>query len=86
MTLFYISLFDFNQVQKITLTEINKALEKLEYLVPLLKKQFLTACAECLQSSQSTTIIGWDFLRVIAAGLGCPMPIINRPAVNSTTD
>ena len=64
----------------IELHAINNSLEKLEYLVPLLKKQFLTACADCLQTHNEVKTQGWDFLRVIAACLGCPMPIINRPS------
>ena len=64
---------------QLTLTNVNQALAKLEYLVPLLKEQFLTACAANIQANQSVTVMGWDMLRVTAACLGCPMPIINRP-------
>lgn len=64
--------------EEIELTDVNRALETLEYMVPLLKEQFLTACANCLQANQSMQITGWDFLRVVAACLGCPMPIVNH--------
>jgi Zn-dependent protease with chaperone function len=65
--------------QDIELNDVNRALETLEYMVPLLKEQFLLACANCLEANQSMQTIGWDFLRVVAACLGCPMPIVNRP-------
>ncbi len=64
---------------ELSLTNVNQALEKLEYMVPLLKEQFLSACATCIEANQSVTVMGWDLLRVVAACLGCPMPIINRP-------
>ena len=64
---------------ELTLNNVNQALAQLEYLVPLLKEQFLVACAECIQSNNEVTVMGWDLLRVTAACLGCPMPIIDRP-------
>lgn len=64
---------------ELTLSNVNQALAQLEYLVPLLKEQFLIACAECIQSNNDVTVMGWDMLRVTAACLGCPMPIIDRP-------
>lgn len=64
---------------QLSLSNVNQALAQLEFLVPLLKEQFLTACAAGIQANQAVTVMGWDLLRVTAACLGCPMPIINRP-------
>ncbi|MDW3095550.1 MAG: M48 family metallopeptidase [Gammaproteobacteria bacterium] len=59
--------------------DVNKAIEKIDYLVPLLKDEFLTACAECIEYDNTVTPTEWGLLRVIAACIGCPMPIVNRP-------
>lgn len=67
--------------EDIELNDVNQALEALEYMVPLLKEKFLIACANCLEANQSMHTVGWDFLRVVAACLGCPMPIVNRPGI-----
>lgn len=67
----------------IELSDVNRALETLEYMVPLLKEQFLIACANCLEANQTMQTIGWDFLRVVAACLGCPMPIVNHPSATT---
>lgn len=66
--------------RNLTLGNVNQALAQLEYLVPLLKEQFLIACADCIQANSTVTVMGWDLLRVTAACLGCPMPIIDRPS------
>lgn len=58
---------------------VNKSLEKIDYLVPLLKDEFLTACADCIEQDNSITPTEWGLLRVIAACIGCPMPIVSRP-------
>lgn len=59
--------------------DVNKAIEKIDYLVPLLKDQFLTACADCIEHDNNVTPTEWGLLRVIAACIGCPMPIVNLP-------
>ena len=59
--------------------EVNKAIEKIDYLVPLLKDQFLSACAECIEHDNTITPTEWGLLRVVAACIGCPMPIVNVP-------
>jgi Zn-dependent protease with chaperone function len=61
--------------EDMTFAEINDALEKIDYLVPLLKSDFLNACAECIQRDNKITANEWGLLRVIAACIGCPMPI-----------
>ena len=58
---------------------VNKSIEKIDYLVPLLKDKFLTACAECIEYDNTITPTEWGLLRVIAACIGCPMPIVNPP-------
>ena len=74
-----LKLIELQRTEELTLANVNQALTQLEYLVPLLKEQFLLACAACIQANNSITVMGWDLLRVIAACLGCPMPIVNRP-------
>ena len=59
--------------------DVNKSIEKIDYLVPLLKDEFLTACAHCIEQDKTITPTEWGLLRVIAACIGCPMPIVSRP-------
>ena len=59
--------------------EVNKSIEKIDYLVPLLKDEFLAACAQCIEHDNTVTPTEWGLLRVVAACIGCPMPIVNRP-------
>ncbi len=59
--------------------DVNKAIEKIDYLVPLLKDQFLNACAACIEHDNNVTPTEWGLLRVVAACIGCPMPIVNLP-------
>lgn len=59
--------------------EVNKSIEKIDYLVPLLKDQLLTAYAACIEHDNTVTPSEWGLLRVIAACIGCPMPIVNLP-------
>ena len=66
-------------IEKLAFIEVNKSLEKIDYLVPLLKDKFLIACANCIEQDNSITPTEWGLLRVIAACIGCPMPIVNRP-------
>ncbi len=65
--------------QDLSFHEINKSIEKIDYLVPLLKSEFLTACARCIEHDNQVTANEWGLLRVIAACIGCPMPLINWP-------
>ena len=64
--------------QDIEFSAINKALKEIDYLVPLLKQDFLNACAECIQMDNNVTAEEWGLLRVIAACIGCPMPIMDN--------
>ena len=72
---------DTNRVtyEEMTFAEINDALEQVNYLVPMLKNDFLNACAECIQKDNKVTSNEWGLLRVIAACIGCPMPIQDLP-------
>jgi len=63
----------------LNLNAINAALAQLEHLVPLLKQQFLAACATCIGYDNQVTVVAWDLLRVISVCLGCPMPPLQRP-------
>ena len=65
--------------KKLEFHDVNKSIEKIDYLVPLLKDEFLTACAECIEHDNTVTPTEWGLLRVIAACIGCPMPIVNLP-------
>ena len=73
---------DTNRVlyENMQFAEINDALERIDYLVPLLKNDFLNACADCIQLDATITANEWGLLRVIAACIGCPMPIQDLPA------
>ncbi len=66
-------------VEQLEFIKVNKSIEKIDYLVPLLKDEFLTACANCIEQDNSITPSEWGLLRVIATCIGCPMPIVNRP-------
>ena len=63
----------------LNLNATNAALAQLEHLVPLLKQQFLAACATCIGYDNQVTVMAWDLLRVISACLSCPMPLVSRP-------
>ncbi|MEM7304710.1 MAG: M48 family metallopeptidase, partial [Pseudomonadota bacterium] len=65
-------------------SEVNDALELINYLVPMLKNDFLNACAECIQLDNEVTSNEWGLLRVIAACIGCPMPILELPDAGTT--
>lgn len=58
---------------------VNQSLMALERLVPLLKQQFLAACANCIAYNSEITVMAWDLLRLVSACLGCPMPLVTRP-------
>lgn len=66
-------------IEQLEFIDVNKSIEKIDYLVPLLKDGFLTASANCIEQDNSITPTEWGLLRVIAACIGCPMPIVNRP-------
>jgi Zn-dependent protease with chaperone function len=65
--------------QRLEFINANQSIEKIDYLVPLLKDEFLAGCANCIEQDNSITPMEWGLLRVIAACIGCPMPIVSRP-------
>ena len=65
--------------QQLEFIDVNQSIEKIDYLVPLLKDEFLAGCASCIEQDNSITPMEWGLLRVIAACIGCPMPIVNCP-------
>lgn len=63
---------------ELSLDKLNKAIDKLEELKPLLKSRVLKACAACLMHDGKATIKGQEFLRTVASCLDCPMPPLAR--------
>lgn len=64
--------------EELTLEKLNKAIDKLEELKPLLKSRVLKACAACLMHDGKATIKGQELLRTVASCLDCPMPPLAR--------
>ncbi len=74
------------QPDNLTLQTVDNALSRLEHLVPMLKQEFLAACAACISYGQTDdaekiTVMAWDLLRVVSACLSCPMPLMTRPGL-----
>ena len=59
---------------KISLTEINTALEKLEIASPLVKRDILQACARAVASDGEFSNREAELLRAMADGIGCAIP------------
>ena len=62
--------------KEITLSDLDRALEKLERLRPLVKLQFLQACVTCVVHDQKISAIEVELLRAFSDVLGCPVPPI----------
>lgn len=60
--------------QGISLTEINKALEKLELASPLVKRDVLQACGQSVGSDGGLSNREAELLRAMADGIGCAIP------------
>lgn len=60
--------------QGISLTEINKALEKVEVASPLVKRDVLQACAQSVGSDGGLSNREAELLRAMADGIGCAIP------------
>jgi len=65
--------------KEITLSDIDHALEKLERFKPLVKLQFLQACATCVVHDQKISVVEVELLRAFSDVLGCPVPPIALP-------
>ncbi|UCE61191.1 MAG: M48 family metallopeptidase [Phycisphaerales bacterium] len=53
---------------------LGNALDQLAQSAPRLKRQLLTACAECVSADREVTVHEAELLRAIADSLDCPMP------------
>ncbi len=61
---------------RISVTDLDMAMEKLEMLAPLAKPKLLQACAVSVMHDQKISAVEAELLRAIASVLGCPMPPI----------
>ncbi|MBK8186952.1 MAG: M48 family metallopeptidase [Cellvibrio sp.] len=62
--------------QKLTLTHVDSALEKLNQLKPLQKPKLLKALSQCVMADGKVTLREAELLRAVAAALDCPIPPI----------
>lgn len=60
--------------EKISLKEINAALERLERASPLVKRDLLQACTRAVASDESLSSREAELLRAMADGIGCSIP------------
>ncbi len=72
---------DFSELQlreksRISVADLDMAMEKLEMLDPLAKPKLLQACATSVMHDQKISAVEAQLLRAIANVLGCPMPPI----------
>jgi Zn-dependent protease with chaperone function/uncharacterized tellurite resistance protein B-like protein len=66
--------------QKLTLTHVDQALERLNQLKPLQKPKLLKALASCVMADNEISVREAELLRAMAAALDCPVPpIITTP-------
>jgi Zn-dependent protease with chaperone function len=61
---------------RISVADLDMAMEKLEMLNPLAKPKLLQACATSVMHDQKISAVEAELLRAIASVLGCPMPPI----------
>lgn len=62
--------------QKLTLSHVDTALEKLNQLKPLQKPKLLKALSQCVMADGKVTLREAELLRAVAAALDCPIPPI----------
>ena len=60
--------------KEIAISDLDRALEKLERLRPQVKLQFLQACATCVVHDQKIAAVEVELLRAFSDVLGCPVP------------
>lgn len=60
----------------IHLSDLDRALQKLEKLKPLVKQQLLKACVASIERDQQIAAVEIELLRAFADALGCPMPLV----------
>jgi Zn-dependent protease with chaperone function len=61
---------------RISVVDLDMAMQKLEMLNPLTKPKLLQACATSVMHDQKISAVEAELLRAIASVLGCPMPPI----------
>jgi Zn-dependent protease with chaperone function len=61
---------------RISVSDLDMAMQKLEMLDPLAKPKLLQACATSVMHDQKISVVEAELLRAIASVLGCPMPPI----------
>ncbi|MGD8559907.1 MAG: M48 family metalloprotease, partial [Gammaproteobacteria bacterium] len=62
--------------QQITIAELDKAMDKLERVKPMIKPRILKALVSCLTVDNKITAGSAEFTRAVASCLGTPMPPI----------
>lgn len=68
--------------EQLHLRDLNNALNHFSYLFPLVKPRLLKACALCIQADGHVSLEQFELLRVIAALLDCPMPLMELAPTN----
>lgn len=69
--------FKFIPKEDLSLITLNKALDKLMRLKPLLKSRILKACVAIIMADGKPTIKGYEIFRTISSNLDCPVPPLN---------
>ena len=64
------------RVEKDNFKALAKALRQLQYLTPKAKQQLITLAAATIQSDGVLHRTEYELLRVLAALLACPMPLL----------
>lgn len=68
--------------EQLQLSDLNNAMFHFKHLFPLVKPKLLKACAQCIQADGHVSIEQYEMLRVIAALLDCPMPLMQLELEN----
>lgn len=71
---FFIQDYKLLQMKVISVTKIQKSMQKLSLLSPLLKRNVLEACADIVMGDGKIKTAEAELLRAISESLGCPMP------------
>ena len=64
---------------RLTLQELDAALDSLGQMKPLQKPALLKACATCINADGRVTVAEMELFRAIADTLDCPMPPLPAP-------
>jgi len=74
----WIEVADVQQVQKISVKDLDAALNDLAGLRPQLKKSLLSGCAAIVMADNHVSTQETELLRAVASSLNCPMPILGN--------